>query len=58
MASRVLAFAQVSSHQGLRQPKKAEKASGYEHQRHKLIFCSVQSDQASFQDCPWRLVVG
>ena len=58
MSSRLLAFVQVSSHQGLRQPEKAEKASGYEHQRHELISCSVQSDQASFQDCPWRLVVG
>ena len=58
MSSRFLTIVQVSSHQGLRQPEKAEKASGYEHQRHELISCSVQSDQASFQDCPWRLVVG
>ena len=57
MSSRLLAFVQVSSHQGLRQPEKAEKASCHKHERHELISCSVQSDQASFQDCPWRLVV-
>ena len=55
-ASRLLAVVQVPSHQGLRQPEQAEKACCHKHERHGLTSRSVQSDPASFQDCPWTLV--
>ena len=58
MSSRLLAFVQVSSHQGLRQPEQAEKACCHEDERHGLSSKPVQSDRASFQDCPSPMVKG
>ena len=55
-SSRLFAVVQVPSHQGLRQPEQAEKACCHEDERHGLSSNPVQSDRASFQDCPWPLV--
>nr|ABD96288.1 unknown [uncultured marine type-A Synechococcus GOM 3O6] len=54
----LLAVVQVSSHQGLRQPEQAEKACCHEDERHGLSSNPVQSDRASFQDCPSPMVMG
>nr|ABD96338.1 unknown [uncultured marine type-A Synechococcus GOM 3O12] len=55
-SSQVLAVVEIPSHQGLCQPEHAEKACCHKHELHQLTSLPVQSDPASFQDCPWLLV--